>query len=277
MTDCEYRNTPADLHRVANIAFAMGAQEMVICATPHIPLTTVAEPYVAGREYAINRSNPRWQLMKPVWQQAARSMVLLRQGKAAPDVLVYLGDDVPIKTITSRLPEGLDGLDWDVCTADALRNQLSVKKGCLTTADGISYRALVIAGQALTADSTAHAATATHHEKEDIRHLIGRLRREGVSVVSTAADITRPLTIETGDSAVVHTHRHTATDDFFYIANKEDYAVSIRFRLHDAPRELTLWRNADGTTSTIRPDSNGRYTVDLQPTESVFISQSNFK
>ena len=40
----------------------------------------------------------------------------------------------------------------------------------------------------------------------------------------------------------------------------------------EALRKLTLWRNAAGTTRTMRPDDNGRYTLVLQPTEAVFIS-----
>ena len=74
MTDCEYKHTPADLHRVCNIALSMGAQEFVVCATPHIPVVKADKPYVAGREYAINRSNPRWLEMKPVWLQAAQRL-----------------------------------------------------------------------------------------------------------------------------------------------------------------------------------------------------------
>lgn len=258
MTDCEYKHTAADLHRVANIAFAMGAQEMVICATPHIPYPTTTKPYIAGREYAINRSNPRWEEMKTVWQQAARSMVMLRQGKAAPDVLVFLGDDVPIKTITSRLPAGLDGLDWDVCTADALRNRIKVKDGLLTTTDGIRYKALVIADK-------AHMTTET-------LQLIDHLRAEGIAVVRTAEHIVRPLTIGEGDSAVVHTHRRTETEEVFYIANKENHDVSIRFSLQMAPRQLTLWRNADGSTKNLRPDAGRLYLLTLKPTESVFVT-----
>ena len=270
MTDCEYKNTPADLHRVANIAFSMGVQEMVVCATPHIPCATVSEPYIAGREYAINRSNPRWSSMKSVWLQAARSMVMLRQGKAAPDVLVFLGDDVPVKTITSRLPAGLDGLDWDVCTADALRHRLSVKDGCLTTPDGISYRALVMADSPAATGDTCQGKKA--RLTAETQKLIERLRSEGIMVTHTADGITRPLTIEQGDTAVVHTHRRMTTEEFYYIANKEEHAVSIRFRLHDSPRQLTLWRNADGTTAILRPEPDGKYALTLKPTESVFVS-----
>ena len=258
MTDCEYKHTPADLHRVANIAFAMGAQEMVVCATPHIPHPVVSAPYVAGREYAINRSNPRWQEMRPVWQQAARSMVMLRQGTAAPDVLVFLGDDVPVKTISSRLPAGLDGLDWDVCTADALRRCLKAADHQLTTPSGISYGALIIADKA--------------HMTEDTRRLIDSLSSEGITVTHTAEKISRPLTFVEGGTSVVHTHRRTAGEEFFYIGNKEDQPVCIRFRLKDAPHKLTVWNNTDGSIRTLRPARNGTYALTLQPTASVFIS-----
>lgn len=61
-------------------------------------------------------------------------------------------------------------------------------------------------------------------------------------------------------------------EELFYIANKEYHAVSIGFHLRQAPRQLTLWRNADGSTRTLRPDANGQYTLTLKPTESVFIS-----
>ena len=258
MTDCEYKDTPADLQRVANIAFAMGAQEFVVCATPHIPYSTVSAPYIAGREYAINRSNPRWHELKPVWQQAARSMVMLRQGKAAPDVLVFLGDDVPIKTISSRLPAGLDELDWDVCTADALRTRIKAVGGKLETPDGVSYRALVIADKA--------------HITKETRQLINHLRSEGIMVVHSTEAIPRPIVIEQGDSAVVHTHRRIANNELFYIANKEDHPVTIIFRLQDTPSKLTLWNNSNGTMSTIRRNSDGTYTLRLLPTASVFVS-----
>lgn len=262
MTDCEYKNTPADLHRVANIALAMGAQEFVVCATPHIPTVTVDTPYVAGREYAINRSNPRWKQMFPVWQQAARSMVLLRQGKAAPDVLVFLGDDVPIKTITNRLPDGLDGLDWDVCTADALANRLSVVNGELCTPDGINYKALLIANQ----------ASITPHTQR----LIDELRAAGVPVVYTGEGIARPLVVEEGKDAVVHTHRRTEKEDIFYIANVEDRLLRVTFRLQGSLGKVFALDNRTGRCRRIRANRDGVFSLRLYPMGSVFIINQEF-
>lgn len=258
MTDCEYSHTPTDLHRVASIAFSMGAQEFVVCATPHIPYEQTAEPYIAGREYAINRSNPRWNDLKPVWKQAARSMVMLRQGKAAPDVLIFLGDDVPVKTITSRLPDGMDGLDWDVCTGDALKHRLQAKEGKLVTPDGIKYKALLIADNA--------------HINVESQAQIETFRKAGVPILRSGEDIVRPLEILTKRESVAHTHRTTGFGELFYLANLEDTETAVSFRLQDKPRKISVWHNLTGHRNTLKGNHDGLFTLTLQPCESVFLT-----
>ena len=257
MTDCEYKDTPLRLHRVANIAFSMGAQEFVVCATPHIPQAHVSQPYIAGREYAINRTNPLWRQMEPVWQQAARSMVMLRQGKAAPDVLVFLGDDVPIKTIASRLPDGIDHLDWDVCTGDALKNRLKVHDGRITTPDGVTYRALLIADKA--------------HVSSNTRELIDNIRAAGVPVLSSGKEIIRPLQFVEGGASVVHTHRRTTNEEIFYLANIEDTTIHVTFRLQASPKKIQVWNNMTGRRHSLKAHSDGTFSLSLQPCESVFL------
>ena len=257
MTDCEYNNSPADLHRVASIAFSMGAQEFVVCATPHIPLATTTEPYIAGREYAINRSNPQWHDMKPVWLQAARSMVMLRQGKAAPDALVFIGDDVPVKTLTHRLPPGLSDLDWDVCTADALA-RLHVENNRLITPEGIEYGALLIGKEA--------------HTTQETQQLIDSIRSKGVRVLTSGESIDRPLIIEQGGNSIVHTHRKMEDSDFFYLANKENRPTKVTFRIKGNPKKLTLWSNMTGKRHNIKPSSNGSFSITLSAMETGFIT-----
>ena len=258
MTDCEYKDSPADLHRVAHIAFSMGAQEFTVCATPHIPMTTTTQPYIAGREYAINRSNPKWQQMKPVWLQAARSMVMLRQGKAAPDVLIFLGDDAPIKTISSRLPKGIDGLDWDVCTGDALCNRVKAKDGRLCLANGIEYKALLIAQKA--------------HINEQSRRQIASFQAAGVPILYSGESIDRPLVIENSEESVVHTHRRTAKEEIFYIANIEDREMEIAIRLKDRPKCVTVWNNMTGESYELNRGLNPTFDLKLKASESVFIT-----
>lgn len=257
MTDCEYRHTPADLHRVASIAFSMGAQEFVVCATPHIPMAEISQPYIAGREYAINRSNPRWQQMKPVWLQAARSMVMLRQGKAAPDVLVFLGDDVPIKTLTNRLPSGIEELDWDVCTGDALQHRVKASGGQLVTPDCVTYKALLIADKA--------------HINATSQAQIDAFRMAGVPVLHSGESIARPLEILTHRESIVHTHRRIGNQELFYLANLEDSTTTVNFRLQNRPRKVTLWHNLSGRRTTLKCQPDGTFNLSLQPCESVFL------
>jgi hypothetical protein len=259
MTDAKYTNTPADLHRVASIAFSMGAQEFVVCATPHIPYAeTPSQPYNPNRDYAINRSNPRWNDLKPVWLQAARSMVMLRQGKAAPDVLIFLGDDVPIKTITSRLPQSIDGLDWDVCTGDALKHRLQAKDGRLTTPDGIEYKALLIADKA--------------HINAESQAQIDAFRKAGVPILRSGESIARPLEILTHRESVTHTHRKTADSELFYLANLEDAATTVRFRLQDTPKKVSVWHNLTGRRHTLTSNNDSTFTLTLHPCESVCLT-----
>ena len=254
MTDATYADTPLSLKRVADIALANGVQEMVVCATPHLPMVHPTEPYVAGRVYAVNRSNPQWEAMRPMWMALARSMAMLRLGKAAPDVLVYLGDDLPMKTLTHRLPHGLHGLDWDVTTGDALQHRLTATTdGRLTTPDGITYRALLIADDA--------AITPTSQAALD------RLQAAGVQVLKHAFDVERPLQILEGDEAVVHTHRLVDGRDMFFLANITGQAQRVVFSTKaDA---LTVFHTADGGVGGIAKSADGSFLLELQAGESV--------
>lgn len=254
MTDASYEDTPLSLKRVADIALANGAQEMVVCATPHLPMTHPTEPYVAGRVYAVNRSNPQWEDMKPMWMALNRSMAMLRLGKAAPDVLVYMGDDLPMKTLTHRLPHGLHGLDWDVCTGDALQHRLSpTSDGQLTTPDGVTYKALLIADDA-TITPASQAA-------------LDRLMTGGVQVLKHAFDVERPLQMLEGDEAVVHTHRQVDGRDLFFLANITEQARRVAFKTRAA--SLVALRTADGSSGEVKRDEQGRYFLLLNPGESV--------
>ena len=257
MTDCEYKHTPADLHRVSNIALSMGAQEFVVCATPHIPVVKADKPYVAGREYAINRSNPKWPDMKPVWEQAARSMVMLRQGVAAPDVLVYLGDDVPMKIITSRLPKGLEGLEWDACTGDALK-LLTLRGDRLVTTGGVAYKALLMSKGALVTDES--------------QQLIDAWKTAGFPILQSGETIPRTLLIEHGAESVVHTHRHLDGQELYYLANKENHITEVVFRLQDQPAKVTVWHHAIGKRTTLKICADNSYRLRLKPVESVCIT-----
>lgn len=223
MTDAEYKDSPLDLKRVADIAFSMGAQEFVVCATPHIP-DVKATRYVSGREYAINRSNPQWKNFKPIWREINKTMKTLRKGKAAPDVLIYLGDDVPVKTLTHRLPKDIDELDWDVCTGDALQNRITATEdGLLTTPDSVIYKALIIEDGI--------------YVSPESQKKIEQLRSAGVRILKNGASIVRPLLITEGKDSIVHTHRIIDDKDVFFIANITEKNVTVRYSFNDEKKK----------------------------------------
>lgn len=226
MTDAEYKDRPLDLKRVADIAFSMGAQEFVVCATPHIPVVE-ATRYVAGREYAINRSNPQWKEFKPIWREINKSMEMLQRDKAAPDVLIFLGDDIPVKTLTHRLPKNIDGLDWDVCTGDALQRRIAATAdGLLTTPDSVVYKALIIENGV--------------YVSPESQRKIEQLRTAGVRILSDGASIVRPLQIVEGNASVVHTHRKIDGRDVFFIANITAEPVTVRYSFPDSKKVYKL-------------------------------------
>lgn len=269
MTDVMYKHSPFDLLRVSNVAFSFGAQEFVVCATPHIPLSAEegrGRKYFAGREYAVNRTNPQWEAMKPVWEQAARSAVMLRQGRAAPDALVYLGDDIPMKTLTSRLPDGLDGLDWDVCTGEALACMTAQGGVCYnpTTADSVTYGTLIIADKAYISPAS--------------QARIESFREAGVRVCTDGHGVKRQMTVVKGDATdIVHTHRTVEWEgvrrDIFYIGSvsPEPTTMELRFERTGAGKAL-LWNNRTGKRKTVRFSPENTVTLTLEAGESVFLT-----
>lgn len=260
MTDAEYKDNASDLKRVADIAFSFGAQEFVVCATPHIPLAKTDGPYIAGREYAINRSNPKWESFKPVFTSAARSALMLRQGKTAPDVLIYLGDDIPMKTITSRLPEGIADLDWDVCTGDALQHRISATQdGHIIVKDnGITYRALLIADKALISAES--------------QQVISHLKQAGVPVLMSGENITPTINITEGKASIVHTHRTSAEDNIYFLANTTTSTVPVCFKLHDRPKKLMVWNSVTGKKTKLNANADGSYSITFGANESLFLT-----
>ena len=154
-------------------------------------------------------------------------MKVLRKGKAAPDVLIFLGDGLPVKTLTHRLPEGLDGLDWDVCTGDALLNRISATEdGLLTTPDSIVYKALIIEDEIWISPQSASKIEA--------------LKSRGVKVLRDGYSIERPLQITSGAEYVVHTHRIIDGRDVFFIANISGQTVTIEYNFEGSDRHRHL-------------------------------------
>ena len=103
--------------------------------------------YLAGTFY--NRSVTWWEQTPAFNAYLGRCSLLLQQGLFVADALYYRGDDIglgePMKT-RPALPA--EGYEHDNCNLDALLTRVSVRDGRLVLPDGMSYRILVLPGNA---------------------------------------------------------------------------------------------------------------------------------
>lgn len=144
-TDAKYSTSLASLKSIADYAYAFGINEFVICASPYQPwLDKIPGSTGGGRHYAINRNNTWWDYSAPFWDYQARNAYIMRKGKSAIDLCVYLGENAPVKILTNRLPDIPGGFDFDAFTTDALITRMSAKNGKIILPDGISYNMMIL-------------------------------------------------------------------------------------------------------------------------------------
>ncbi len=201
-TDITYKHTLADIKNLADYAYAYGINELVVCAVAYQPwvrgneelrmkneecgalavenssLFTLHSSHkistANGRQYVLNRLNTLWPVSKPFWDYHARCSWMLRQGKPVSDFCLYLGDDIPARILSHKLPEFPQGYDFDAFTTDALKNRMAVKDGRIVLPDGVSYSMMILPqdGQ-LT---------------EESKTLIDHFRQQGVAVYDPQTD-----------------------------------------------------------------------------------------
>lgn len=132
----------AAMQRAANAALAGGANRLAFRGDAHQPFAAsgpgVVEPGAALR---FDRNETWWGQSSALIAQLSRSESVLQQGAAVSDVLCYAGETDPAHASSPPLPYGYH---VDVCGSYTILSDLSVVKGCLKTADGRSYRLLVL-------------------------------------------------------------------------------------------------------------------------------------
>ncbi|MCR4824454.1 MAG: glycosyl hydrolase family 2, partial [Bacteroidales bacterium] len=143
-TDAKYSDSPATLKMLADFAYSRLINEFVVCASAYQPRLDAVPGNVAnGRQYCLNRNNTIWPYSRPFWDYQARCAGMLRRGTPVVDLLVYLGDDPPLKALAHRLPVIPEGYNFDMSSAGALAGA-RVEDGMLVLRSGMRYRMLVI-------------------------------------------------------------------------------------------------------------------------------------
>lgn len=144
-TDVKFSASLSFIKSLADYAYAFGINEFVICASAYQPwLDKIPGSTGGGRHYAINRNNTFWNYSAPFWDFQARNAYIMRQGKSAIDLCVYLGGNAPVKIQTYKLPDIPGGYDFDAFTTDALLTRMDARAGKITLPDGVSYKMMIL-------------------------------------------------------------------------------------------------------------------------------------
>lgn len=270
-TDAKYSHKPADIKHLADYACAFGINEFVVCASAYQPsLEGIPGNTANGRQYCLNRNNTFWEFTKPMWDSQARCNFLLRQGEPVVDLGVYLGDDVPIRIISHRLPEIPAGFNFDGFTTDALMTMTVNENEEIVLPSGMKYSAITLPATAL---------------PDIVAEKIMDLKKQGAVIFNPndgeklpeflkAANVTPDIAFNPQDS-IFFAHRKLENMDIYFIDNHADSPISDTFTFNSSRCHAEKWDHTTGAISALRFKSNadGMNALDLTlaPHESIFV------
>lgn len=270
-TDAKYSNKPWEIKSLADYACSFGINEFVICASAYQPLIGITPGNTAnGRQYCLNRNNTFWPLSKPMWDSQARCNYMMRQGQPVVDLAVYLGDDVPVRIISHRLPEIPAGFDFDGITTDILMSA-SVENGRIKLPSGMTYKAILVQPE---------------QSPDYISRHLEQLRREGATIVYARdkenilrelAPISPDLKYDLPGDTIFFAHRRTPDADIFFIDNHQDNTINAPFSFNSRHTNAERWNHVTGKISPLplSDDSARTAYIRLAPHESTFIVLSD--
>ena len=270
-TDVTYKHTLADIKNLADYAYCFGINELVVCAVAYQPWLDNRLNTANGRQYVLNRKNTLWPMSRPFWDYQTRCSWMMRQGQPVSDLCIYLGDNVPMRIMSHRLPDLPQGYDFDAFTTDALLHRMTAKDGRICLPDGVNYRMMILPSEG---QLTTQA-----------RQQINLLRRQGAVIYDPQTD-SRTLTEVLHDAGIqpdVETphgerlyfaHRRTADEDIYFLNNHSDLPIEGTFSFATIADVAELWDPVSGEKHHLATTrSNGRNTIQLSmaPRESFFI------
>lgn len=277
-TDITYKHSLADIKNLADYAYAFGINEFVVCAVAYQPWRRgdggnekLRISTANGRQYVLNRINTLWPMSRPFWDYQARCSWVLRQGKPVSDVCIYLGDDVPMRIMSHRLPDLPQGYDFDAFTTDVLLHRMTAKDGRICLPDGVCYRMMILPPDGQLPD--------------EVRQQISQLRQRGIAIYDPQTD-SRTLAEALRDvgmlpdveapraNSLYFCHRRTDTADIYFLNNHNDSIMSGPFTFATIAPSAEMWDPVTGDRQPLQTLTTGnRSTVHLEmaPRQSFFV------
>ncbi|MDE6561959.1 MAG: hypothetical protein K2K75_11315 [Muribaculaceae bacterium] len=252
-----------ELLQIANLAYCKGINEFVVCASSYQPwLDRKYDDSASAHPYIFHRHNSAWDKSREhFWEYQARCSQMLQAGRPVVDILVYIGSDLPAKTMAFKLPEIPEGYNFDVCTPASLKQWIENP-----TELSPEYRILAVQDRS--------------DISEEAEKMFEILKKRGMPIVrcdkgETLADalaktgFSPDLHIKSDDlpeSKVYFTHRQTEDEDIYFVYNHSQKPFSSPLRLRSDRKHLEVW-NPLTAERIIKHDS----ILSLRPYESIFI------
>ena len=273
-TDAKYNDSPARLKMLADFAYTRLVNEFVVCASAYQPALDAVPGNVAnGRQYCLNRNNTIWPYSRPFWDYQARCASLLRWGEPVVDLLVYLGDDPPVKTLAHLLPVIPEGYNFDTTAANGLQGAEVVRlpdgTPVLRLPSGMEYRMLVLQRNVAAGDP--------------LRSVSDAWRAAGLPVYDAAAagTISDPVPVSFAPDLDIHSaaklddcvrfgHRRLPDAEVYFVYNHGPKVFSQKVSARTPYRRFYRLDPLDGSVSALQSDSRS-FVLDLSPDESAFI------
>lgn len=255
-----FRATPLDMKAEADMHFLQGVNQLIGHGWPYSP-EIAGEP--GWRFYAaavFNHHNPWWLVMPDVTQYLQRISYLLRQGKPANDVALYLPTadafshfvigktsvDKPMDELYDEklIPSILDaGYNFDLIDDAAIQNL------------GISHPILFL-------PKLTRMPPATSRKLEEFKN-------KGGKVVTDTDQLTKALQPDfaAGNDAIGFIHRKLDSSDIYFTANTSNKPVDATVRIRTKATSAEWWDAATGKVTGADLKA-GSIVLHLEPYES---------
>ena len=262
-----FRATPLDMKAEADLHFLEGINQLVGHGWPYSP-PEAGEPGWSFYAAAVfNNHNPWWIVMPEITKYLQRASFVLRQGKPANDVALYLPTEdawahfTPGHDSVNQLMGGLLGPTLIPQILDDGFNLDFIDDRAIAQV-GIPYPVVVLPAFQRMPEATAHK--------------LEEFKKRGGIVVDAAHIADLPLRyppdFATGDAAVGFVHRKLDDADIYFIANTSNHAVHTKAQVRIKGRRAEWW---DPFTAHIEPAGANPIELDLAPYESRVLVFSN--
>lgn len=251
-----------NLLRIANLAYTRGINEFVVCASTYQPwIDRKYDDSQSGHPYIFHRHNLAWDKSREhFWEYQARCSQLLQTGRPVVDILVYLGEELPAKTLAYKLPEIPEGFTHDVATLASLRQWMENPSDLSP-----NYKILAVQDRSVISPETEELFKVLEERGMTI---VRCDKGERIGEKTAQAGIEPDLYIQSEDmpdSKVYFTHRSTPESDIYFVYNHSDKTYCSPLKLRNVGKSTELWNPLTAERSEAGD------VLTLQPYESTFI------